>query len=92
MRRSPLRRVSKKRQAMLKEYGPLRRKFLQDHSECACCHEAPATQIHHRGKPGQMKRGSNTNNTETWLAVCAPCHDRIERNKGWARENGYLST
>lgn len=45
-----------------------------------------ATQVHHKRK----RHGSRLNETEHWLAVSALAHERIENNKAWARERGYL--
>lgn len=47
----------------------------------------PATQVHHRNK----RHGSRLNEIEHWLAVSAPAHERIENNKAWAREKGFLN-
>lgn len=44
-----------------------------------------ATEIHHR-----EKRGANYLKTETWMAVSRPNHERIENNKTWARQMGFL--
>ena len=45
-----------------------------------------ATDIHHTNK----RRDSMLNQTEFWLALCRKNHSRVERNKAWARANGYL--
>lgn len=92
MKRSPLRRVSKKQAERNRIYSGLRKEFLQSHQPCAICGHAEATTVHHRGKPGQLKRGSNTNDTETWMALCFTCHRFLEDHKDWARENGYILT
>lgn len=48
---------------------------------------APAsTEIHHTNK----RRGEMLNDESYWLAVCRENHERIENNKSWARENGFL--
>ena len=45
-----------------------------------------STEIHHIGK----RRGRALLDETKWLAVCRQNHRRIEENKGWAREHGYL--
>ena len=87
MKRSPLRRISKKQQERLRIYSKLREEYLSEHSTC----EMPQCQrrsvdIHHTKKP----RATYLNAVETWMGLCRVCHSRIENNKDWARENGYL--
>jgi hypothetical protein len=45
-----------------------------------------STDIHHTKKP----KATYLNDESTWLAVCREMHDKIENNKSWAREKGYL--
>lgn len=45
-----------------------------------------ATEIHHTRKP----KATYLNDERTWLAVCREMHEKIEQNKSWARERGYL--
>lgn len=91
MKRTPLRRVSKKRQKDLREYGKLRKEYIAGHPVCEVCGTRKTTDIHHKGVAGGVKRGSNLNNTDTWIGVCRACHTDIEMNKTWAREKGYLA-
>ena len=44
-----------------------------------------ATQIHHMAK----RRGAMLNAESFWLQVSREAHERIERNLGWAREQGF---
>lgn len=83
-RSTPLRRVSQKQRAKLKDYSKLRLSFLTTSPLCFIC-EAVATDIHH--KEG---RGSKTNDTTTWMAICRSCHTKIHNHPSWARENNYL--
>ena len=105
-RKTPMKRVSKRRQAESKEYMRLREAFLKEHDICqlwmaenniregdwgdrvkAFCMGAPrSTEIHHVNG----RNGSNYLDTSTWMAVCRESHERIENNKSWARDNGYL--
>ena len=86
IRRTPLRRVSLKRQKALREYTKLRRKFLDKNRVCEVCKNSPSFDIHHT-----KGRGLNLLVTDTWKAVCRDCHERIHRNPSWAREQGYLA-
>lgn len=45
-----------------------------------------STEIHH----GSKRNGSNYLDTSTWWAACRKAHDKVELNKRWAREKGYL--
>lgn len=85
MKRTPLRRVSKKHAAALKTYSKLRKEYLREHPGCEVCTKNAATDIHH--KEG---RGPNLNRADTWLAVCRPCHHEIHTRPSKARERGLL--
>ena len=84
-RKTPLRRVSKRRSKEMKEYGILRKEFLEKLPICEVCMKAKSTDIHH--KEG---RGKHYLNVDTWLSTCRMCHDKIHREPAWAREKGYL--
>jgi hypothetical protein len=45
-----------------------------------------STQVHHMNK----RRGADLLDQRHWLAVCAEYHRRIETDKAWARDRGYL--
>lgn len=48
--------------------------------------QAPrSTEIHHR-----LKRGKNYLNEASWMAVSREMHEKVEQNKSWARQRGYL--
>lgn len=47
-----------------------------------------ACDIHHMKKP----RSKYLNDESTWMGVCRANHKRIENNKSWAREMGYLDS
>ena len=86
MKRTPLRRCSKKHAKELATYSILRRSYLSEHPKCemdGCRNQA--NQIHHK-----EKRGKNLNNIDTWMACCLQCHAKIEDNKTWSRANNYL--
>ena len=91
LKKTPLRRVSKKQRKRNEEYTELRRDFLEAHPLCGVCHRRKATEVHHTDG-----RGERTNATNTWLGCCRPCHQRIHfgasegYGPAWAREQGYL--
>jgi hypothetical protein len=90
-RRKPLRAkvrrikpVSDKRRKLNEEYSKVRKEYLAEHPRCEICGQQ-ATDIHHK-----KRRGKHLLAKDTFMACCRPCHNRIESNPGWARENGYL--
>lgn len=91
LKRTPLRRVSKRRAKALKAYTPLRRGFLAAHPFCQVCHyrnrnSAKATDVHHMNG----RHNERLNATEDWLAVCRCCHDHIHAHPAWGRAMGFL--
>jgi hypothetical protein len=90
MKRTPLRKVSKKRAKQLREYGERRKEFLRTHLCYPCFFEAgkvvQPTDVHHMdGREGQLLL-----NEDKWMGVCRPCHRKIHDNPAWAKERGYL--
>jgi hypothetical protein len=58
---------------------------------CEICGARRANQIHHRRPRGMGgSRRVSTNRAANLLDVDDGCHERIERNREWAREHGYL--
>jgi hypothetical protein len=55
--------------------------------EAGCFGELPALHVHHK-----RGRGPHLNDPDTYLGVCVRCHDYIENNRRWAKEQGYLET
>lgn len=45
-----------------------------------------STQVHHKNK----RRRAMLLNEDFWMAVSRENHERIENNKSWAREKGFL--
>lgn len=118
LRRTPIRRVSKKRGKQLRDYSKARKVFLLEHPICEVWlkengwwwvspgwyrrkdgdsdvnaqllsnnYGAPAaTEVHHMNK----RRGEMLLDENFWLASSRENHERIENNKTWARENGFL--
>lgn len=74
---TPIKRVSDKRKTENKQYSELRKQYLYDHPTCeirliGCT--GKATEIHHCSTSHK-----DFLNTKTWKAVCAHCHNMIER-------------
>jgi hypothetical protein len=86
MKRTPMRRASKKQVERLREYRVLKNEFLWDHPFCQWPGCTKLSQdIHHKAG-----RGKNLNNTETWAALCRAHHDEAHRRPGQARKIGML--
>ena len=85
MKRSTLRKVSKKRQTEGREYSTLRKFYLADHPTCKVCQTEPSCDIHHTEGRGRYYLAIGT-----FLAVCRTCHQRIHDDPKWAEERGYL--
>lgn len=51
----------------------LREQLLAKYPVCVCCNNAFATQAHHLKYPAES--------FEDYLAVCGPCHSKLEREK-----------
>jgi len=67
----------------LKKYKLLKIQYLATHPICEVCLIKHSQDIHH--KAGRI--GDNL--FQHFLAVCRPCHNRIEENPEWAYENNY---
>ena len=87
MRRTPLRRVSKKRADALKVYRVNKWDYLEVTPICEVCKQNEATDIHHKLPLG---RGGKLNDKTIFLAVCRACHDKIHHDPKWAEQEGYL--
>ncbi len=87
MKRTPLRRVSKKRAPEYRKYLKLRAEALKD-AVCewplATC-TSPAEDVHH-----MKRRGKLLNDKRFWLLVCRRHHRLIEDNKREARDWGLI--
>ena len=90
-RKTPIKRVSKKKQALDKQYYELRKVFLALHPLCQVSKdlgEVPvrqATDIHH-----VCGRGKNYLAVNTWMAVSRHWHNEIHNKPKWAKAQGYL--
>jgi len=81
----PIKPVSDKMTKELAKYRRLRSKYLEATPTCEVrgCNRT-ATEIHHR-----RSRGIYLCVVEYFLAVCRPCHLKIESEVIWAKEQGY---
>lgn len=84
MKKSQLRKVSKKMSKALVKYRELKYDFLHPSQTCQVCLTRKATQIHHK-----KRRGKYLNDVSSWLPVCSQCHHTIESNPKWAMINGF---
>lgn len=84
--RKAIHKKSPKRTAEEKEYGKLRKEFLETKMLCEVkgCKQR-STEVHH--KKGRV--GGYYLDVSTWLAVCAAHHAYIETHPIWAKENVY---
>ena len=82
----PIKKVSDKRKIENKDYLKVRKVFLQSLMFCQVkrC-KALATEVHH--KKGRI--GKLLTDTRYFLGVCRECHNKIELEPLWAKENGY---
>jgi len=91
LKRTPLKRVSKRRAGELRHYSKARAVFLAAHPFCLCCNARnlntrKATDIHHKAG----RNHAMLNDEAHWLPVCRDCHDTIHRHPAWARAMGFL--
>lgn len=82
----PMRRISKRRSPLLRQYAVICTEFKQAHPICQICDISATDDVHH--KRGRI--GKKLVESEFFLAVCRGCHDEIHRNPAGAREVGFL--
>jgi hypothetical protein len=89
IRRTPLRRVSKKRAAANKIYLAKRKVFMASRRLCEaglpCCTKWPQD-VHH----ASGRSGTNMLDDTTWMAVCRACHSYIHNHPGASRSLGLI--
>ena len=86
IRRTPIRRISAKRQTSLQEYSSKRQVFLARLPKCEACKKKNSTEVHHKNK----RIGKNFLDETTWCALCHPCHVWVHENPSKARAIGLL--
>ena len=89
MKRSPIRKVSKKRDGELRVYRVLKAEFLKRRPYCEifepCCTRT-AVDVHHVNG----RNGKRLLDVSWWLPVCRGCHSFIHSRPKYAREAGFL--
>lgn len=92
MKRTPIRRVSKKQARINREWSKLSRQSI-DNVNGMCCIRIPgicagrAEGCHHF-KP----RGRGGSNKTRRIPACEPCHRFCHDNPKWAAENGLMES
>jgi hypothetical protein len=85
LKRTPLRRVSKKRAKQNREYSRLREEFLKTKPICDCC-GGRATEIHH--KRGRFQK--RLLEQDYFAPLCHACHMKAHANPKWAYSVGLM--
>jgi hypothetical protein len=86
--RKPIKKRSKKMTDVMKEVKKLYTIFLKSKPKCEV--KSPqctivSTDVHHKAGRGKNQIADK----KTWMAVCRSCHNLIENNDKWARDNGF---
>jgi len=84
-RKGYIKQVSNKKAKELSKYKRLRDEYMKVNSFCevrGCSRKA--TDLHHR-----VSREFALLDIDVFMAVCRECHNKIEENDKWARDNGY---
>jgi len=87
MKRTPIRRISAKRQTALQEYSAKREVFLARLPKCEACKTKKSRDVHHM----HGRLGGNYLNEKTWMSVCRTCHDYIHTHPKDSRAKGWLA-
>lgn len=85
LRRTPLRKVSKKHAKELAEYSVKAKAYKLRYPTCFLC-SAPTKDVHH-----VHGRGKHLMDESTWIPVCRACHNGIHAFPGEARRRGLLA-
>jgi hypothetical protein len=89
MKKTPLKKKSKKRSAEETEYSKLRLSYLQENHFCKAglpnC-SLVATDIHHMNS----RTNEKLNDISDWIGVCRSCHTFIHNNPQTARDLNLL--
>ena len=85
-RKTPMKRMSKRRQTESKIYSKKRAAFLAERPVCEICGVRASTDIHHVGG----RAGGLYLDETHWLALCRPDHDFLHRKPRLSREMGYI--
>lgn len=88
--RKPIAKMGAKRKANIKEYKPLRDKYMLEHRVCELrilCNGAPSEDLHH-----VRPREFFLCDVSVFKAACRACHDWIPAHDAEARKLGFLKT
>lgn len=85
-KRKAIRAVSAKRKKELAEYSRLKAEFLMQNVYCEVFPNLVATEVHH----GMGREGRWLLDTSHWHAVSRAGHEKIENEREWAAQQGYL--
>jgi len=83
--KSTIKQVSNKKAKELSKYKRLRDEYMKVNSFCevrGCSRKA--VDLHHK-----ISREFALLDIDVFMAVCRECHNKIEENDKWARDNGY---
>ena len=87
MKRTPLSRVSKKRQKLLRQRSAFRKDILAANPYCVVCNDRFASDVH---EPLTRARGGSILDPDNALGVCRGCHDWIHDHPEEATKRGLL--
>ena len=83
--KKPIPKVSAKQLENLKKYRKVRDEFMKEHPNCQARLQGctiKATDLHHRAG----RYGNSLTDTEYFMALCRPCHNKIEDGGKWVYE------
>ena len=88
MKRSPIRAVSKKRQAEQRKRTKMLRETFGRTPSCRRCGRL-ADDAH---EVLSRARGGSITDPENIVPLCRPCHDEITSHPEWATEQGWMAS
>jgi len=87
MKRTPLRRVSKKRQSLMRQRRTFVQSLLEEQPPCVVCKDRFAVDVH---EPLTRARGGSIVDPDNAVVVCRGCHDWIHDHPEEATLKGLL--
>ena len=86
--KKPIPKFSAKQLENLKKYRKVRDEFMKEHPNCQARLQGctiKATDLHHRAG----RSGNSLTDTEYFMALCRPCHNKIEDGGKWVYELAF---
>jgi hypothetical protein len=81
MKRTPIRRVSKRRATLLPKLRRVVAEVLARDPICICCKKKPSEEAHHqKGRLGPLLLDK-----KFMIGLCKTCHCKVTRKVAWAR-------